>query len=112
MKDDDYTFIGHIDDAGSLILKYIENIDYHEFLNDNMIQDAVIRRLSIIGEATKNISKDFKEKHTNIPWKDMAGMRDIVIHKYILVDLEEVWNTLTKDIPLLKKNIEDIIKAE
>ena len=70
-----------------------------------MVQDAVIRQLEIIGEATKHISKTFRETHTMVPWKDMAGMRDKLIHDYIGVDIEAVWVTATEDIPALKTEV-------
>ena len=67
-----------------------------------MIQDAVIRNFEIIGEATKKISKQFIQSHPEIPWQDMAGMRDKLIHDYLDVDLEVVWKTVEADLPLLK----------
>lgn len=78
----------------------------------DMIQDAVIRRIEIIGEAAKNVSIDFREKYPDIVWKKIAGMRDKLIHGYFIVDVERVWNVIVKDIPALKKQIEDIIHKE
>ena len=74
-----------------------------------MIQSAVIRELEIIGEATKNLSDDIKKSLKDIPWKKVAGMRDILSHMYFTVDLKEVWNASKKDIQILKKSIEKII---
>ena len=65
-------------------------------------QDAVVRQLEIIGEATKRVSKELRSKHPDIPWSDMAGMRDVLLHDYIDVDLGVVWKTASENIPDLK----------
>ncbi len=75
-----------------------------------MVQDAVIRNFEIIGEATKQLSKDFRVRHNYIPWKEIAGMRDVLIHDYIGVDVWAVWETAKKYIPELHQNIENILK--
>ncbi|MBI4647320.1 MAG: DUF86 domain-containing protein [Bacteroidia bacterium] len=72
------------------------------------LQDAVIRQLEIIGEATKKISDNLKEKHPDIPWKDIAGMRDKLIHDYIDIDLSVVWKTASEDVPFLKNLLNDV----
>ena len=71
-----------------------------------MVQDAIVRQLEVIGEATKKISQDFRDLHQDIPWKDMAAMRDKLIHDYIEVDFKMVWNTATIDIPELDRLLE------
>ena len=71
-----------------------------------MVQDAIVRQLEVIGEATKKISQDFRDLHQDIPWKDMAAMRDKLIHDYIEVDFKMVWNTATIDIPELERLLE------
>ncbi len=73
------------------------------------MQDGVIRQLEIIGEATKQISSGTRKKHQNIPWKDMAGMRDKLIHDYFGVDVEQVWLTAKSDIPTLAIEIEEVL---
>ncbi len=92
--------------------KYTTGHDLRSFSSDDMVCDAVIRCIEVIGEATKNIPTDIRDKYQSIPWRDMAGMRDKVIHGYYLVDLEMVWLVVTEDIPMLmpkiKKTIEDI----
>jgi uncharacterized protein with HEPN domain len=105
---DDSVFLNHILDAINQIEEYIEYLTYEEFLEKRLVQDAVIRQLEIIGEATKNLSSNATENYPQIPWKEIAGMRDKLIHVYFGVDLEEVWNTAKRDIPELKTIIETI----
>ncbi len=102
-------YIKHILGAIEKIEKYTKNVTKAQFLEKSLIQDAVIRQIEIIGEASKLVSNKIKSKNTKIPWKDIAGMRDKLIHAYFGVDLEAVWETLKKDIPALKKEIKSII---
>ena len=108
MKDDS-VFLNHILDAINQIEEYTTGVIYEEFLEKRLIQDAVVRQLEIIGEATKNLSSNTTEKNPHVPWKEIAGMRDKLIHVYFGVDLEEVWNTITKDIPYLKMAVINIL---
>ena len=107
MKDDSI-YVEHIIVSIERILFYIAEIDRSNFFKDLKTQDAVVRQLEIIGEATKKISFDFREKYPNIPWLDMAGMRDRLIHDYIDVDFEIIWKTVSEDIPQLKILLEEI----
>ena len=100
---DDSVFLNHILDAINQIEEYITGMTYDDFLENRLVQDAVVRQLEIIGEATKNLSSTKTEEFPQIPWKEIAGMRDKLIHAYFGVDLEEVWNTAKKDIPYLKE---------
>jgi uncharacterized protein with HEPN domain len=107
MKDDAF-FLRHILDAVNQIEDYT-NVTYDEFLETRLIQDGVVRQLEIIGEATKNLSRDTTEQYPQIPWKEIAGMRDKLIHAYFGVDIDEVWNTAKKDIPYLKEAVEALL---
>lgn len=97
------------------ILECIENIqDYtksgkEEFVIKKIIQDAVIRNLKIIDEATKKIPSEIKAKSPNVPWGEMAGLRDVLIHDYMGVDLSMVWNVIEKELPKLKEQIKSLI---
>jgi len=104
----DKVYLSNIIDAIDRILDYTEGVDKPEFDQNTMIQDAVIRNFEIIGEATKNISSDFRKDHNHIPWKNMAGMRDKLIHNYMGVDLDAVWQTITDILPSLHENISDL----
>lgn len=110
MKKDDQVYLKHIRDAIIKIENYIEKIDYDNFLKDSLVQDGIIRQLEIIGEATKHLSKETKENCQDIPWKDIVGMRDKLIHNYLGVDLKAVWTTIKNDLPILKKGIDKAIK--
>jgi uncharacterized protein with HEPN domain len=85
MKDDLF-YIENILQSIDRIQSYISGKDQETFISDFITQDAVVRQLEIIGEATKRVSKDFRNNNQDIPWADMAGMRDILIHDYIDVD--------------------------
>jgi len=102
----------HILDSIYRIEDYIQEIEYEDFMDNHLLQDGVIRQLEIIGEATKMLSREIKEKYPNISWKDMAGMRDKLIHGYFGVDLDAVWDTAKKDVPRLRNEIEKIMENE
>jgi len=79
------------------------------FLADTLIQDGIIRNFEVIGEAAKHLSNEVKEKYPHVPWKEIAGMRDKMIHDYLGVDLELVWKIATEKLPELKNTVEKIL---
>lgn len=86
------------------IQKFTKGIDRNDFEKNELIQDAVIRNIEIIGEACKKLSTDYKNTYSDIEWKEIAGMRDKLIHDYLGVDVKVIWETVKNDIPdLLKK---------
>ena len=102
-------YISDIIEAIALIEEFTANMEFEEFERDKKTQFAVIRALEIIGEAAKAIPEEFKEEHPEVPWKEMARMRDKLIHAYFGVDLRVVWRTLNEDIPQLKKKLETLL---
>ncbi|MEK6952845.1 MAG: DUF86 domain-containing protein [Nanoarchaeota archaeon] len=102
-------YVEHIRDAIAYIESFTKNLTKEKFLSDRLRQNAVIRELEIIGEATKNTPENFRKKYPNVEWKEMARTRDKIIHGYSEVDLEIVWNIIKKDIPDLKKKIKSIL---
>lgn len=110
MQHNDSVYLKHIRDAASKIEAYTKRLSAKTFQKDTLVQDAVIRQIEIIGEATKRLSEKLRSKNSHVPWQDIAGMRDKLIHEYFGVDVEKVWLTVQKDIPSLKKEVSRILK--
>lgn len=92
------------------IENYLRGISKESFLEDKKTQDAIVRRLEIIGEATKGLPLDFRKKYNDIPWKDIAGTRDKLIHDYFGVNVNRVWKVASENIPDLKAKILKILE--
>ena len=106
---DNLVYIEHIQSCINRIHSYAEGLDYDSFLEKQVVQDAIVRQLEIIGEATKRVSIDYKDRYPQIPWKIMAGMRDKLIHDYIDVDFRMVWSTVKEDIPELDRLLKELL---
>jgi uncharacterized protein with HEPN domain len=91
------------------ILRFASGLSRETFLGDEKTQSAVVHQLLLIGEATKRLSDAFRDNHSEVPWRDIARMRDRLIHHYDAVDLEEVWKTVEADVPDLLARLEPLI---
>jgi uncharacterized protein with HEPN domain len=105
---DDQVYLAHIRDAIQRIEAYTSG-GREEFLADPMVQDAVIRNLEVIGEAVKGLSEPRRAANPDVPWKQIAGMRDVLIHHYFGVKLESVWQVVIEHLPPLGERIEKLL---
>ena len=110
MKKDPKIFLGDILESIEIIEEYTKDISEDDFFDNLQIQDAVVRRIGIIGEAVKNLPISFRNKHLNIPWKKIAGTRDVIIHDYSGLDIDLVWGIIKKEAPILKKQILELLE--
>lgn len=110
MKREFIDYLQDIADVIENIEKFTAGIDYEKFKTDEKTIFAVIRAFEIIGEATKKLPVEMRNKYPEVPWKEMAGFRDKLTHEYFGVDLKVVWQTLKEDIPLLKPMISKVLK--
>jgi len=98
-------FIEDILESIKLIEKYIRNISKENLDNNQKLKDSIARRLEVIGEAVKNIPDNFRKKYPEVPWKKIAGLRDIIIHTYFNIDLDITWDIIKKDLPDLREKV-------
>ena len=105
-------YLNDIRDSIEKIERFIEGMTLKDFEDDDKTFYAVIRAFEVMGEATKKIPKSFRNKYPKVPWSEMAGIRDKLVHDYFGVNLEVVWNTANRDIPELKPLISEILEKE
>jgi uncharacterized protein with HEPN domain len=105
-------YLKDIEDALEKIENFIAGLDFESFVKDDKTTFAVIRALEIIGEAARKIPKAIRSRYPDVPWQDMTGMRDKLIHDYFGVDLRVVWKTMQTDLPPLKGILDQIIREK
>lgn len=109
MKQDYTAFLNHILESIEAIEQYTSALSEKDFLSSTQAQDAVLRRLEIIGEAVKNLPEEFTSAHPGIPWAKAMGTRNILIHHYFGIDLGIVWDTVTQSLPEFKAQIKQLL---
>ena len=102
---DDSVYLAHLKDAVFCITSYLDGINEAQFFESRLLQDAVIRQLEIIGEASKHLSRAFRASRPTVPWQDIIGMRSKLAHDYMHVNLQAVWDTARMDIPALEREL-------
>ncbi len=112
MSKEPVEYIKHIADECSYLISVSQNLSEDMFLADETLKRAIVRSLEIIGEAAKKVPADFKVKWSSIQWKNMAGMRDRLIHNYMGVNYTIVWDVVKNKIPELSTQIQEIISKE
>lgn len=108
MTEEYMDYIEDIAEASEKIERFTSGMTYDEFIEDERTVDAVLRNFEVIGEAAKSTPECIKKRNDELPWREMAGMRDKLIHGYATVDLEIIWKTVTDDIPELHSKIRDL----
>ena len=98
--------------AAQLAIAFKEGQDRATFLKDIKTQSAVLHQLIVMGEAVKRLSREYRAEHPDIPWNLMAGMRDVLIHGYDIVNLKEVWNTINVDLPQVLPQLEALVSGD
>jgi len=110
MKRDYRLFVEDILDSTEKIEEFVADMSFDEFVNDDKTSSAVMRKLEIIGEATKNLPGDIRRKYKGLPWREMARMRDKITHAYFGINYKIVWNVIKERLPEIKPTIQQILK--
>jgi uncharacterized protein with HEPN domain len=108
---DPTVYLTHILECIDLVEDYVSGLNQEEFEGRQQVQDAVLRRIEIIGEAVKNLPEDLRKAHPQVPWRQIAGTRDKVIHDYLGVDVELIWNVVVTLLPELADQVRDILAS-
>jgi len=110
MEKDDIVYLRHILDAIRTVEGYLSGVSEKKFKATSLLQDGAFRQIEIIGEAVRHVSKDLRKTYPEVPWQDIAGMRDKLIHDNFGVDIEKVWLTAQEDLPVFKEQVIGIMK--
>lgn len=108
-KPDDLSLLGDILDAILRVESYTLGITKEQFLENLMMQDAVMHQIEIVGEASNSISEEFRETHSSLPWSEMRAIRNKIVHDYRGINLQIIWDTVKNDLPLLKAQVRNLL---
>lgn len=108
----DDTYLVDILESAKIALDYVLGKTWDQFYEDLQCQDAVVRRIEIIGEAARRVSQEARDRHPQIPWREMTSMRNLVIHEYDVVDINQVWDTIQNKLPPLIEELNKIVPPE
>lgn len=108
---DDMVYVQHILEAVRWIQDFTRGMSRNDFLADKKTQEAVIRQLQVIGDASKKVNQSFRAKHCQVPWTEAARMRDVLVHNYFGVNLDRVWTTVQRDLPQMASALSDLGKG-
>ena len=101
----DELYIAHMLEAIEKIERFVGALKLDDFVKNDLLQSGVMRELGVVGEAAKKLSPAYKMSHDSIPWKEIIGMRDKLIHDYFEIDVEALWQTVNTDLPILKEKL-------
>lgn len=107
---DDRLYLIHISECIERIESYVVGRDKQQFLDSTLIQDAIIRNLQVLAESTQRLSDDAKENQSGVDWFKIAGFRNVLVHDYLGIEIEHIWNILDKELPVLKEAIRSMLK--
>ena len=110
MKKDDTVYLRHILDAIEQIEDYLKGVSFEQFFQRRLLQDGVVRRLEVIGEASRNLSHELRQRNPKVPWSQIIGLRNRIVHAYFNVNLQIVWEIVQNDLVPLKQQVERILK--
>lgn len=110
MPRDYRVFLDDILEAVRKVREYTEGLSYEQFSADQKTVHAVVWNLQIIGEATKNLPREIRSRYPDLPWRDMAGLRDVIVHQYFGIKLDVIWKIIRNDVPLLESRIRGVIE--
>ena len=108
-RNDDLALLGDVLDAILRIESYVDGVNKESFLENLMMQDAVMHQIEIVGEASNDISDEFQEKHSDLPWMQMRAIRNKIVHDYRGINLNIIWETVQNDLPSLKEQVRKIL---
>jgi len=109
---DPILYLTHVLESIELASAYVEGVDFQRFSESQQLQDAVIRRVEIIGEAVKNLPAEIRDAAPDVPWRRIAGMRDKIVHDYMGVDIELIWAVVQRDLPRLARDVRGLVAQQ